>query len=105
FIAAAELEAFFSETVRTHFPAARIQPDPVDSEKRVLRPDSQLHQHMLSFVRSRAERQRAGRLPALLEQNGPILLTFDMGLATRARELEFLTPRHPLIRAFLDVYR
>ncbi len=101
FIDPAELTHFLEETLRRHFPGARLQTDGAREDHWLLRVDTQLRQYLLAFVRSREERLRAGRLPALLEQGVPIELTFNMELANRNRELEFLTPRHPLVRAAL----
>ncbi|MHB1414421.1 MAG: DEAD/DEAH box helicase [Chloroflexota bacterium] len=105
YLTAAELEHFVAETLREHFPAARLIPQRDRPGRWLLRPDATLKQYLGTFVRSARERHRTSRLPSLLERGAEIPLTFEIDVANRARELEFVTARHPLLRALLQVHR
>ena len=99
-----EIKNFVSVGLRSHFPRVRLS----ESEGRttVLRipaGEDALREAMAAYLNRRSERSgRAWRAIPRAQGGNEWRVTFNPEVATRARDLDFITLQHPLVGALLE---
>ena len=99
-----EVGNFVSVALRRRYPTLRISED-TGITRLVLPGECDLRELMAQYLRSHPEKDghRAWRSVSRAKAGDEWLVTFDPKVATRKRELDFITLQHPLVGALLDL--
>lgn len=105
FVSEKEVGALVTTFVRRRFPRTQIEDNHDNGATFVLKPDNDFIQHMQVFSSSLAKDQTANEFLRKLYESEIIRLTFSANIAYERKQLEFVTPRHPVARAAMEYWK